>query len=96
MVNRLALLLGYQPYNAEVSTEIVVGVPWRARTFSKPSGHTKPLAFRALRGLLQYRGFKVVKVSVPSEVELGELAHLDKLFSKIPSLARRIVVLARK
>jgi len=95
-VNRVVLLLGYQPYNAEVSTEIVAGVPWRTRTFSKPSGHIRPFTLRALRELLQYHGFMVAKVRGAPGVEPRELAPLDKLFSKIPSLARRIVVLARK
>jgi 2-polyprenyl-3-methyl-5-hydroxy-6-metoxy-1,4-benzoquinol methylase len=81
-VNRLALLLGYQPYNAEISTEIVVGVPWRARTFSKPSGHIRPFTLRALIGLLQYHGFKVAKVKGAPGVEPEGLAHLVKLLSK--------------
>ena len=95
-VNRVALLLGYQPYNAEVSTEIVAGVPWRARTFSKPSGHVRPFTLRALKELLQYHGFTVVKVRGAPGVEPKELAFLDGLLSRIPSLARRIIVLARK
>jgi SAM-dependent methyltransferase len=95
-INRVVLLLGYQPYNAEVSTEIVVGVPWRTRTFSKPSGHIRTFTLRALRELLQYHGFTAAKVRGAPGVEPWELAPLDKLFSKIPSLARRIVVLARK
>ncbi len=71
-------------------------MPWKARTFSKPSGHIRSFTLRALRELLQYHGFKVVKVRGVPGVEPRELAPLDKLFSKIPSLARRIVVLARK
>ncbi|MGC9107507.1 MAG: hypothetical protein ACP5IE_04880 [Infirmifilum sp.] len=73
-----------------------VGVPWRTRTFSKPSGHIRPFTLRTLRELLQYHGFTVAKVRGEPGVEPRELAPLDKPFSKIPSLARRIVVLARK
>jgi ubiquinone/menaquinone biosynthesis C-methylase UbiE len=83
-VNRVVLLLGYQPYNVEVSTEILAGVPWRTRTFSRPSGHIRPLTLRALKELLQYYGFTIVKVRGTPGVEPKELAFLDKLFSRIP------------
>jgi hypothetical protein len=39
---------------------------------------------------------EIVKVRGAPGVEPKELAFLDKLFSRIPSLARRIIVLARK
>jgi len=97
-INRIIMLLGYQPYNAEVSTEILVGVPWRAYSFTKPSGHIRPFTLRALIELLRYHGFEVVKVKgAPGVYPPNKLFRLlDKLFSKRPSLARRLVVLARK
>ncbi|MBS7610479.1 class I SAM-dependent methyltransferase [Candidatus Bathyarchaeota archaeon] len=94
--NRIALLLGYQPYNAEISTEIVAGVPWRAYSFAKPSGHIRPYTLRALKELLSYYGFTVVKVKGAPGVNPRCLAFIDKLFSKRAQLARRLVVLARK
>lgn len=97
-VNRLILLLGYQPYNAEVSTEILAGVPWKAYSFTKPSGHIRPFTLRGLRELLEYHGFHIIKVvGVPGVYPKHVLFQLlDKLFAKRPSLAQRLIVLARK
>ena len=95
-VNRIILLLGYQPYNAEVSTEIVAGVPWRARTFAKPSGHIRPYTLKALKELLKYHGFKVINVKGAPGVEPKELRTIDHILSKIPSLSRRLIILAQK
>ena len=57
-VNRIVMLLGYQPYNAEVSTEILAGVLWRAYSFIKPSGHIRPFTLRALIELLGIMALK--------------------------------------
>ena len=66
-VNRLAMLLGYQPYNCEVSTEIIAGVPWKARTFAKPAGHIRPFTLKALREMLAYHGFEIIHVKAHLE-----------------------------
>jgi SAM-dependent methyltransferase len=95
-VNRLVMLLGYQPYNCEVSAEILAGVPWRGRTFAKPGGHIRPFTLRALKELLTYHGFKVIAVKGAPGVEPRELRLLDSILSLKPSLARRLIVLARK
>jgi SAM-dependent methyltransferase len=95
-VNRLVMLLGYQPYNCEVSTEILAGVPWRGRTFAKPAGHIRPFTLRALKELLAYHGFKVIAVKGAPGVEPRELRLLDSILSLKPSLACRLIVLARK
>jgi len=95
-VNRLAMLLGYQPYNCEVSTEIIAGVPWKARTFAKPAGHIRPFTLKALREVLTYHGFEIIHVKGAPGVEPRELRIIDTIFSLRPSLARRLIVLARK
>lgn len=95
-VNRIALLLGYQPYNVEVSTEIVAGVPWKARTFAKPSGHIRPYTLRALKELLKYHGFRIIDIKGAPGVEPKELYVIDHILSKIPSLSRRLIILAQK
>lgn len=61
-VNRIVMLLGYQPYNVEVSTEILAGVPIRAYSFTKPSGHIRPYTLRALKELLSNHEFKIMKI----------------------------------
>ena len=94
--NRIALLLGYQPYNVEVSTEILAGVPWRAYSFTKPSGHIRAYTLRALKEVLLHHGFKIVKIRGAPGVNPRKLAFLDKLFSKKKTLARRLIVLAAK
>jgi len=97
-INRIAMLFGYQPYNAEVSTEILAGVPWKAYSFTKPSGHIRPFTLRALKELLHHHGFKIIKIKgahgVNPPYRLFRL--LDLLFTKKPSLARRLIVLAQK
>ena len=95
-VNRLAMILGYQPYNCEVSTEIIAGVPWKARTFAKPAGHIRPFTLKALKEVLTYHGFEIIHVKGAPGVEPRELRIIDTIFSLRPSLARRLIVLARK
>ena len=97
-INRIIMLLGYQPCNAEVSTEILAGVPWRAYSFTKPSRHIRPFTLRALIELLRYHGFKVVKVKgAPGVYPKHKVFQLlDKLFAKRSPLARRLIVLALK
>jgi len=95
-VNRLILLLGYQPYNVEVSTEFLAGVPWKAYTFTKPIGHIRPFTPRALKEVLSYHGFKIVEVRGAPGEEPKWLGIIDKLFSLRASLARRLIVFAIK
>ncbi|MEZ0346064.1 MAG: class I SAM-dependent methyltransferase [Infirmifilum sp.] len=45
-INRALFLLGYQPYNAEVSTVETFGV---FRKLWRPSGHIRPFTLRALK-----------------------------------------------
>jgi ubiquinone/menaquinone biosynthesis C-methylase UbiE len=95
-VNRIVMLLGYQPYNAEASTEILAGVPIRAYSFREPAGHIRPYTLRALKELLSYHGFEIVKVRGAPGVHPRKITLLDKLFSKKASIARRLIVLATK
>ena len=79
-----------------MSAEILAGVPWRGRTFAKPAGHIRPFTLRALKELLEYHGFKVIAVNGAPGVEPRELKLLDSILSLKPSLARKLIVLARK
>jgi len=94
-LNRLIFLLGYQPYYAEVSTEVLAGVPWR---YKRPSGDIRSFTLRALIELLEHHGFQVVRtVGVAEGGPLNRAVRLlDKLFALRPSLARQIVVAARR
>lgn len=96
--NRLSILLGYQPYNVEVSTEIVAGVPYRKGVFGTPAGHIRAFTFRALKNLLDHHGFRIAKVAgYPGVNPKNSVFRLvDKILSLRHTLARRLLVLAAR
>jgi len=60
-VNRIVLLLGYQPYWSEVSTRYNVGKLFRS--INQPlSGHLRLYTLKALKELLELHKFKVITV----------------------------------
>jgi len=59
-INRVVLLLGYQPYNVDVSTETIVDAP--KRYYTRLAGHIRAYTLKAFKELLSYHGFKIVKV----------------------------------
>jgi SAM-dependent methyltransferase len=74
LVNRIALLLGEMPVATEVSTVRVFGRPG-----DKLTGHLRLFTFRALKELVEYHGFTVLKAyTVP-----------DNFSSKDPGAYRR-------
>ena len=86
-MNRIYLLLGYQPPDMEVSTKIRVGNPWRTGALS---GHIRPFTALAMKELLAYYGFTVKQIQSFSH-EKGSLPYflylLDVGFSKRYTLA---------
>ena len=58
-MNRIYLLLGYQPPDMEVSTKVRVGNPWRKGALS---GHIRPFTARAMKELLTHYGFNVKQI----------------------------------
>jgi len=97
-INRLLLLLGYQPYNVEVSTEAVIGVLYSKGVFGSPAGHIRAFTLRALKGILTRYGFRIMKTSGAPGVDPKNCIFrlLDKMFSMKASLARRLIILAVK
>ena len=91
--NRILLLFGYQPHFTEVSTRYDVG-KLRLGTEEKPGGHLHLFTLRALKELLTIHGFKIHSIQgKPLEYPLPLLLKLlDRLFSKIPSLASELRV----
>jgi len=71
-MNRIYLLLGYQPPDMEVSTKIRVGNPWRTGSLS---GHIRPFTALAMKELLEYYGFTVKQIRSFSH-ERGSLPYL--------------------
>jgi len=95
-LNRLALLFGYQPYWSEVSTLYNVG-KFRRDQRLPLSGHLRLYTHRALKQLLELHGFRVIASKGITYNNLPSLfKHLDRLASKIPSLAQIIMILAWK
>lgn len=94
--NRLALLLGWQPFASEVSTRDRYGNPLAAR--GRPSGHIRLFTLRALLEMARAAGLRpsqVFGVAAPSPQRnlIGVLSRLgDRLFAKRPSLADRLIV----
>jgi len=95
--NRLQLLLGFQPLSTETGTEFVFGRgPWMKVT--RPVGHLQLFTLRSLTEFLNYHGLKIIHVeglpfgeeAVPRMVLKG----LDRVMSRLPSLASGLLVVA--
>lgn len=86
-LNRLILLLGFQPYLTEVSLKYNVG-KFKAN-IHEVSGHIRSFTNKALRELLKLNNFEVVKMlsSDVANVLPLPLKPFEKVFSLIPSLA---------
>ena len=101
--NRLALLLGYQPYPTAVSpTNEAVG-KLLLRNPEGQWGHIRVFTLKAIKGLLRIHGFKIkqvkgceVTVKTPLGLSFGFIRLIDRLMSKFPSLATRIIVVVEK
>ncbi len=95
-LNRLVLLLGFQPYLTEVSLRHNVG-----KFQAKPndiSGHIRSFTHKALKELLKLHHFKILKSlgnsvgkSLPLPVSL-----VENLFSLIPSLSHSNIIISEK
>ena len=96
-MNRIYMLLGYQPPDMETSTKIRVGHPWRQH--EPPSGHIRPFTARAIKELLEYYNFMVIKIrGFPhNKRSLPKIMYLvDKLLARRYTLAHWMVVLSKK
>jgi SAM-dependent methyltransferase len=90
--NRILLALGIQPLFTEVSLRGIYGRPGK-----EVVGHLRVSTRRALKGLLEARGFVDVEITgAPYHDVPDPLKPLDKLFCHIPSLASNLLAAARK
>lgn len=110
--NRLALLLGWQPFETSTSLKYEVGRPRALVSDWGCRGHLQLFTARALRELLAAHGFRVVTMSGTTLAEIYGLSPwsakplraalervllpLDRLLSWRPSLACRLIVAFRK
>jgi methionine biosynthesis protein MetW len=103
--NRLALLLGFQPFYTQVSFHHPVGRLPLVGGFGA-GGHLRVFTLRALKGLVQVHRLRVVAVAgasifdmdVPSRMPLLQRAAgpIDRLFSLKPSLSCDIIIALAK
>lgn len=94
-INRISLLMGFQPRDLEISSKGLYGVPplYKGHT---PIGHIKIATLRAMKQFIESYGFRVVKV-YPLYAKDNALANIvDSLLKPFPSLARRYIVLAQR
>ncbi len=102
--NRLALLLGYQPYPTAVSPEHESAGKLLIRSYEGQWGHIRVFTTLSLQELLQIHHFRIVRlIGCPvavntslSKVLSGLIGVVDKIMSKIPSLSTRIIAVVGK
>ena len=96
--NRLALLVGYQPRDVEISDRVLAGTAPRYRN-DPPAGHIHTATLRAVRELMAFHGFEPVRISSgawETRPIPRPLALLDRLMAVRPSLARRFFYLGAR
>jgi SAM-dependent methyltransferase len=96
--NRALFVVGIQPIFYETSTKssaIGAGPLKKLKVSEAPVGHVRVFNLRALLDLLESEHFHPIGVR-GSEFERlpGVMARMDRWFSKLPSLASNLVVLA--
>jgi methionine biosynthesis protein MetW len=97
-LNRMLLVLGFQPLSSEVSTIRDFGRPriHRERNYL-PVGHLRLFTLLALKEFLAYYGFRIVEVRGSGcELHSKMLDIIDNIFGQIPALASIIIIVARK
>jgi len=94
-INRLALLFGYQPRDIEISHKALPGtLPRYSRGFF---GHIHSATLRAIKQMMGYYGFTIIKIRPSSPYQINKLVKImDKIFSFWPGLSRRFIILAKK
>ena len=99
-VNRILLLLGYQPLSTEVSTHKQYGRPKKYNLREGVAGHIRVFTFRALNEFLKDNGFQIIAsyttiFTWPNEYKI--LRTFEKFIIMLnKSLGSRILVVARK
>jgi len=96
--NRLALMLGYQPRDVEISEERLTGLmPWYRD--EPPTGHIHTVTPRAFVALMEHHGFTLVRLTAGRPGGRSKprvVKAIDALLSRRITLARRCFYLMRK
>ena len=97
--NRFVLLLGYQPFQSEISLK-TASIGKMLNAGDKPSGHIRLFTPRSLASLLEFNNFHVIELRgapLYSRIKGVPLKGvIDNLLSRRSSFAPVIVCLARK
>lgn len=102
LVNRLALLLGYQPFLTDVSLRHNVGKLLYPMGSSGGGGHIRVFTRRALEQLLRLHDFQIVEVAGAPALESAYgsfpsyLRLVDEVLGRFPTVAPILIVVARK
>ncbi len=95
-VNRIVLLIGWQPIYTEVSFIKHYGTPF-GYTRGNPVGHVRVFTWPALKEFLNYKGFHLSKVKGYAALEHPLLRLVDSVISPISmSLATGLICLCKK
>lgn len=95
-INRVALLLGYQPRNVELSRRHAVGVlpVYDRSTFLN---HVHAPTYRALCELLSHHGYSRISTAPLAPYQTSRIAWLiDSTLGRFPTFARRTAVVAER
>jgi SAM-dependent methyltransferase len=92
--DRLALLLGFQPFQLEVSASGKFG---DIRGWKRPVvGHIRGFTLRAVTQLLEYHGFRVKSVKGTCCATEGFVRLVDRLVEHFPAIASELIIVATK
>lgn len=102
--NRLALLLGYQPFATAVSPEHEGAGKLIMKGDEGQWGHIRVFTTRALKELVRIHRFKIISLrgcpvtakSSPSKILPGLIKAVDNIMAASPSLASRIIMVVEK
>lgn len=95
-INRLLLLLGYQPWDLEISKRGLFGVLRTKKYGIGPIGHVKIATYKALVEYLESFNFKIIHTYPIYSREHPLILLIDKILHPFPSLSRRVMILAQK
>lgn len=100
--NRLALLLGFQPYPMAVSPNHEGAGKLFLRGEEGQWGHIRVFTLRALKELIRWHGFAILSVKgcpvtvKSSHVLVRFIGLLDRWLARFPAIANRVILVLRK
>ncbi len=93
-INRVTLLFGYQPFSHDVSFQGGFG---RLKYKTQTNGHIKSFTLRAMLEYLKFFNFEILDIKgIEADGISGLLDKIDSFFSRFPSLASHMFIVAKK